>query len=94
MVKPANFGHFFMAIDPELFMPSSDFTARVDRLIDMTKSGDKAVGSTEILVPGEAELRARERSLHDGVPLRPSTYEALRKYGRKASLGTELIVIS
>jgi amino acid adenylation domain-containing protein len=94
MVKPANFGHFFMAIDPELFMPSADFTARVDRLIEMTKSGDKADGADEILVPGEAELRARERSLKEGVPVRPSTYEALRKYGRKAGLDTELIVIS
>jgi LDH2 family malate/lactate/ureidoglycolate dehydrogenase/aryl carrier-like protein len=94
MVKPANFGHFFMAIDPELFMPSADFTARVDRLIEMTKSGDKADGAEEIFVPGEAELRARERSLKEGVPLRPSTYDALRKYGLKAGLDTELIVVS
>jgi amino acid adenylation domain-containing protein len=94
MVKPANFGHFFMAIDPELFMTSADFTARVDRLIGMTKSGEKADGAEEIFVPGEAELRARERSLKEGVPLRPSTYEALRKYGLKAGLGTELVVLS
>jgi len=93
MVKPANFGHFFMAIDPELFMASSDFTARVDRLIDMTKSGEKAVGSAEILVPGEAELRARERSLRDGVPLRRSTYRALEKYGTNAGLDTKLVVL-
>jgi LDH2 family malate/lactate/ureidoglycolate dehydrogenase len=94
MVKPANFGHFFMAIDPELFMPSADFTARVDRLIEMTKTGDKADGAEEIFVPGEVELRARERSLKEGVPLRPSTYEALRKYGLKAGLDTELIITS
>ena len=66
MVKPANFGHFFMAIDPELFMPSPEFTARVDRLIEQTKSGDRAEGAQEILIPGESELRARERSLQGG----------------------------
>ena len=90
MVKPANFGHFFMAIDPELFMPASEFTARVDRLIAETKAGNRAEGTEEILIPGEAELRARERSLREGVPLRPSTYRTLVKFALKAGLNTEL----
>jgi len=74
-------------------MSSSDFTERVDRLIEQTKSGDLAEGAEEILVPGESELRARERSLREGVPLRPSTYQALLKYGVKAGLDTELEVV-
>ena len=94
MVKPANFGHFFMAIDPELFMPSPEFTARVDRLIEQTKAGDRAEGAEEILIPGESELRARERSLKEGVPLRPSTYQALRKYPAQAGLDTELAIVT
>jgi amino acid adenylation domain-containing protein len=94
MVKPANFGHFFMAIDPELFMSSPDFTARVDRLIEMTKASERAEGAEEILVPGESELRARERSLREGVPLRPSTYQALRKYAVKAGLQTGLAIVT
>ena len=87
MVKPANFGHFFMAIDPELFLPPPEFTARVDRLIEQTKAGDRAEGVEEILIPGESELRARERSLKEGVPLRPSTYQALRKYRSESRAG-------
>jgi len=94
MVKPANFGHFFMAIDPELFLPSPEFTARVDRLIEQTKAGDRAEGAEEILIPGESELRARERSLREGVPLRHSTYQALRKYGVQAGLDTELTIVT
>jgi LDH2 family malate/lactate/ureidoglycolate dehydrogenase len=82
-----------MAIDPELFMPTADFTARVDRLIEQTKAGERAEGVEEILVPGESEMRARELSLRDGVPLRRSTYDALRKYGRNAGLDTELVVV-
>jgi amino acid adenylation domain-containing protein len=93
MTKPADFGHFFLAIDPELFLPNADFTARVDRLIEQTKAGERATGVEEILVPGEAELRARERSLRDGVPLRRSTYESLLKYARAAKLATELTVV-
>jgi LDH2 family malate/lactate/ureidoglycolate dehydrogenase len=91
--RPANFGHFFMAIDPELFMLGTEFTSRVDHLIEQTKAGERAEGVAEILVPGESEMRARERSLVDGVPLRQSTFQALRKYGRNAGLETELIVV-
>jgi amino acid adenylation domain-containing protein len=94
MMKPANFGHFFMAIDPEIFLPSQEFTARVDRLIEQAKSGERATGVEEILVPGELELRAREQSLREGAPLRHSTYHALRKYARKAGLDTELEIVT
>jgi LDH2 family malate/lactate/ureidoglycolate dehydrogenase len=94
MTKPANFGHFFMAIDPELFLPLPEFTARIDRLIEQTKAGGLTEGSQEILIPGEPELRARERSLKEGVPLRRSTYQALRKYAVKAGLDTELAIIT
>jgi LDH2 family malate/lactate/ureidoglycolate dehydrogenase len=94
MVKPANFGHFFMAIDPELFLPSPEFTARVDRLIEQTKAGNRTEGTEEILIPGESELRARERSLREGVPLRPSTYQALQKYAVKAGLDSELTIVT
>ena len=92
--KPADFGHFFMAIDPQLFMPTSEFTARVDRMIEQAKAGERLEGVAEILVPGESELRAREVSLRDGVPLRSSTYASLRKYAEKASLHTKLVVVS
>jgi LDH2 family malate/lactate/ureidoglycolate dehydrogenase len=88
--RPAGFGHFFMAIDPELFMPAAEFTARVDQLISEAKSSERAVGEEEILIPGERELRARERSLREGVRLRASTYDALVKYGQAAGLGTDL----
>jgi LDH2 family malate/lactate/ureidoglycolate dehydrogenase len=90
--RPAGFGHFFVAIDPELFMPFAEFTARVDQLISETKSSARAVGADEILIPGERELRARERSLREGVKLRASTYDALVKYGKAAGLRTNLAV--
>ena len=47
----------------------------------------------EILIPGEAELRAREQNIQKGVPLRPVTYRAFLKYGETARLNTELVVV-
>jgi LDH2 family malate/lactate/ureidoglycolate dehydrogenase len=91
--KPPNIGHLFMAIDPELFMPLVEFTARVDCLIEQTKAGERSENVEEILIPGERELRDRERNLRAGVPLLPSTYRALREYAQKARLDTQLAVI-
>jgi LDH2 family malate/lactate/ureidoglycolate dehydrogenase len=92
--KPANFGHFFMAIDPELFMPAAEFTTRVDRMIDQAKGGERTPEVDEILIPGEREMRARERNLRDGVPLLPSTYHALGRYAQNAGLDTQLVVLN
>jgi LDH2 family malate/lactate/ureidoglycolate dehydrogenase len=89
-----DYGHFFIAIDPERFMPASEFTARVDRMIEQTKSGEHAENVDEILIPGEMELRARAQSLKEGVRLRPSTYRALVTYGRQMGLGAELNLVS
>jgi LDH2 family malate/lactate/ureidoglycolate dehydrogenase len=90
---PPDFGHFFMAIDPELFMPSAEFMARVDRMIEQTKSAELAQNAHEILIPGEAELRARERNMLEGVPLLPSAYRMLLRYGEAAGLNTKLEVV-
>ncbi|MDB5328181.1 MAG: putative linear pentadecapeptide gramicidin synthetase LgrB [Phycisphaerales bacterium] len=89
-----DFGHFFMAIDPQLFMPSAQFARRVDALIEQTKSGPLAEGATEILVPGEPELRARERSLQEGVRLQKSTYRALLSYAKDVGLKTQIECIN
>jgi amino acid adenylation domain-containing protein len=91
--KPPDLGHFFMAIDPELFMPTAEFTARVDHLIEQTKAGERAENVEEILIPGEMEMRAREQNLREGVPLPPLIYHALRKYARKAGLDSVLTVV-
>jgi LDH2 family malate/lactate/ureidoglycolate dehydrogenase len=67
-------------------MPAAEFRSRVDRLILQTKSGKRASGVDEILLPGEQELRARGQSLREGVSLRRSSYEVLCKYAAEAGI--------
>jgi LDH2 family malate/lactate/ureidoglycolate dehydrogenase len=86
-----DFGHFMMAIAPELFMPGPDFKARVSRLIEQTKAGDRAENVEEILIPGEREMNVRAQNLRDGVPLLRSTYDALVKYGEEKGLDSRLV---
>ena len=39
--QPADMGHFFMAIDPELFMRRDEFKARVDHMIEEKKGPNR-----------------------------------------------------
>lgn len=89
----ADFGHFFLAIDPGLFLSREEFFARVDRMIDEVKAAKRMSGVDEILLPGEAELRAREANLRGDFPISRATYEALEKYGREAGLHTRLALV-
>jgi LDH2 family malate/lactate/ureidoglycolate dehydrogenase len=91
--QPPDVGHFFMAIDPEIFMPLAEFTIRVDQMIEQAKTAERAEGVEEIFIPGEAELRAREQNIQKGVPLRPVTYRALLRHGEGVRLNTELVVV-
>ena len=89
--KKPNLGHFFLAINPTLFMSADEFRARVDRMVDEIKSSQLAPGTREILVAGEIEMRNREANLKSGsVPLLPSTLRALETYREEAGLETRL----
>jgi LDH2 family malate/lactate/ureidoglycolate dehydrogenase len=93
-LRGPDYGHFFMAIDPQRSMPTTEFVARVDRMIEQTKNGERAEHVDEILIPGEMELRARDQSLIEGVRLLSSTYHALVTYGRHMGLSADLKVVS
>ncbi len=89
-----NLGHFMLALDPGLFMPASEFTARVDRLIDDMKSSDVIPGTKEILVPGELEMRARQHNLAVGsVPLLPSTLKRIEDHIAEAGLHSKIELV-
>ncbi len=86
-------GHFFLAMSPEMFMSTDDFKGRVDRMIDDVKKSELAEGVKEVLLPGEPEMRSRERNLREGVPILPSTLKRLLDYKKEAGLTTELVEV-
>lgn len=88
-----NLGHFFLAINPELFLPRAEFLERVDAMVEAAKRSELMEGVTEVLVPGEPEMRAREQNLREGVPLLPSVYRSLVDYAEKAGLETKLVEV-
>ena len=63
-------GHFFLALNPEIFLPRAEFTARMDELLRWVKSGERIEGVSEIVYPGErGQRRAAEITRSGQVPL-------------------------
>jgi uncharacterized oxidoreductase len=70
-------GHFFLAIDPEIFLPRAEFTARMAELARWIKSGQPVDGA-EIVLPGErGQRRAAELTRGGQVPLNAVAWRTL-----------------
>lgn len=71
-------GHLAIAIDIDAVVGRAQFDARIDDLIERTKSVPRAPGTDEVFFPGEIENRAGERAQREGVWLPTKTIEELR----------------
>ena len=67
--EPANVGHCFIAMRPDMFVGPDDYKQRMDQLSQRAKATQKAEGFDEILLPGEPETRIAARRGRDGIPL-------------------------
>lgn len=70
--KPADVGHFLVAIKPDLFMDLEEFKSRMDYLYQRVVTSDKAAGVDRIYYPGEIEQITRDRRLVEGIPFTES----------------------
>ena len=59
-------GHFFMALNPDIFMPRAEFVSRMDELMTWVKAGQKIEGVSEIYYPGERGQRRAAGMVKDG----------------------------
>ncbi|KAF2033943.1 Malate/L-lactate dehydrogenase [Setomelanomma holmii] len=73
--KPADVGHFLVAIKPGLFVTIENFRQRMDYLYHRVVGSDKMEGTERIYFPGEIEdLNKEER-----IPLLDAEVEALNQ---------------
>jgi LDH2 family malate/lactate/ureidoglycolate dehydrogenase len=75
---PDRLGHFFMAIDPQVFRPEGAFEDDLDAVIDVLHATPAVDPARPVLVPGDPEAQSRERRLREGIPLPASLLEKLR----------------
>jgi LDH2 family malate/lactate/ureidoglycolate dehydrogenase len=84
--KPADVGHFLVAIKPNLFMSVDHFKERMDYLYERVVGSDKMAGVERIYYPGEMEDLNKEKRLREGIPLVAAEMQALNK--EAAQVGT------
>lgn len=75
--KPADVGHFLVAIKPDLFMGLDEFKERMDYLYQKVVGSEKAVGVDRIYFPGEIEQITEMKRREEGIPLVKAEIEAL-----------------
>lgn len=90
--KPADVGHFLVAIKPDLFMSLDDFRDRMQYLYDRVVGSDKAAGVDRIYFPGEIEQICQREREKTGIPLVQAEVDALNEEARKVS--AEPLVVS
>jgi LDH2 family malate/lactate/ureidoglycolate dehydrogenase len=90
--RPADVGHFLIALKPDLFMSLDDFKARMDYLYRRVVDSEKMVGVDRIYYPGEIEQLTQEERLKTGIPYVQAEIDALNEEAER--VGAEKIVVS
>ncbi|KAF2763015.1 malate/L-lactate dehydrogenase [Pseudovirgaria hyperparasitica] len=84
--KPADVGHFLVAIKPDLFMSMKEFEDRMQYLYKRVTESEKAQGVEQIFFPGEIEQRVRRERLQSGIPYAEAEIEALNDEALKVGV--------
>ena len=84
--RPQDVGHFFLAMKPDLFVERDEYRSRMDTLIDRVHAAPLAEGFTEVLVPGDPELRHEAARRRTGIPYSTGEIAALQAEAAKADV--------
>ncbi|KAJ5557479.1 Malate/L-lactate dehydrogenase [Penicillium frequentans] len=77
--KPADVGHFIVAIKPDLFMSMEEFQGRMDYLYKRVVESERMAGVERIYFPGELEIITEEKRLVEGIPFAEAEIASLNK---------------
>jgi LDH2 family malate/lactate/ureidoglycolate dehydrogenase len=80
-------GHFFLAFDPQRFMPLDEFRKGLEEMIGQMKGArPRSEDSGEIYYPGERGFLRKEKWIHEGIPMLPSTLRQLDQLADEMNL--------
>ncbi|RDW68297.1 putative malate l-lactate protein [Coleophoma crateriformis] len=77
--KPADVGHFLIAIKPDLFMDLKEFKNRMQYLHDKVVGCERMAGVDRIYFPGELEQLCQVEREKTGIPYVEAEIQALNK---------------
>ena len=85
--RPADVGHFLIAIKPNLFMDLEEFKSRMDYLHQRVVNSEKAKDVDRIYFPGEMEQIMYDERSESGIPYTENELEALNREAAVIGLG-------
>ena len=80
-------GMFSLYVDPARIDPEDLFPQEVKRYLAFVKQAKPLDSGSETMLPGEPEIRSREKRVREGIPLPQNTWQGIRETAR--SLGIE-----
>jgi LDH2 family malate/lactate/ureidoglycolate dehydrogenase len=80
--KPADVGHFLIAIKPDLFVSAAEFRERLEYLYQRVVGSEKMAGVDRVFFPGEIEQLNQQERERDGIPFVEAEIEALNEEAR------------
>ena len=89
--RPADVGHFFVVMKPDLFMSLEEFKSRMDYLYQRCVGCEKMAGVERIYFPGEIEQITEETRTREGIPYVEAEIRALNEEAEK--VGVEKIKV-
>lgn len=84
--RPADVGHFIVAMKPDLFVSKEDFRDRMKYLYGRVVGSEKMADVERIYFPGEIEILRKEERLKSGIPYAKVEIETLNKEAQTAGL--------
>jgi LDH2 family malate/lactate/ureidoglycolate dehydrogenase len=85
--KPADVGHFLVAIKPDLFMSLEEFKERMDYLYKRCVGCEKMAAVDRIYFPGEIEQMTEETRRKEGIPYVEAEIQALNDEAERVGAG-------
>jgi LDH2 family malate/lactate/ureidoglycolate dehydrogenase len=89
--KTARVSQAYMAIDVARFMPVEEFTARVEKLVNLIKTAVPAPGYDEVMVAGDPEWRTEAERRQHGIPLAEGNWEELCKAAARVKVAAPAV---
>ncbi len=84
-------GMMSIYIDPKVVDPDGFFPGECADYVAYYKSAKPVEPGGEVLVPGEAETRARAKKQAEGVPLSDGTWDAIAATAASLGIGDNVI---
>jgi hydroxycarboxylate dehydrogenase B len=79
-------GFLVLVLDIRQFRDRQAFDKDVDQLVEYVKSSELAPGFTEILIPGEPEVRERAQRKEAGIPIAEETWRQIVATAKRYSI--------